>query len=212
MALANAIPQGTEAWHEMRRGRFTASRFGDLMKEGRGKDDRFGQMCLTYVYEKIAEILTGSIHSQAYGVAVEWGTDHEDEARITYEKDRRVKVKQTGFVIYGEYAGGSPDGLVGDDGMIEIKCPFNPANHVRVMLTGEVPYDHLWQIWGNMLITGRNWCDYISYDPRMDDGLKMHVIRVERDEEKIQMIDNRIMEVRKKLEQLISNVKKSNAK
>ena len=127
---------------------------------------------------------------------MEWGHDNEEEARALYSEQKKVEVIKCGFITYGEIAGGSPDGFVGDDGMVEIKCPFNPANHIKVILTNEVPDSHLMQCQGNLMITDRQWCDYISYNPRVnEEALRIHIIRIERNEEMVKAIQDRIKEV-----------------
>lgn len=229
--LSDAIGQRNIAWHKERLGRFTSSRFGDLMATGAAattarrkrldnalKDKeisqdaynaemrdieeieynaRFGDGCKTYVYEKIAEILTQSVHMTGGSAATEWGNDNEANAAEYYEQKTGKKVKPAGFIKYGEFAGGSPDGeIVGENGIIEIKCPYNPANHIRLMVTNELPKSHFWQVHGNILATGAEYCDYISYDPRMiDEENKMIIVRVNRDSEVQKILIERINEV-----------------
>jgi len=198
--------QGTPEWAQERLKKLTSSRFGDMMSRGRGKNEDYGVRAITYVHEKIAEHLTGVSH-QIFGAALEWGTDHEDEAREKYEKLRDVKVVQCGFISWGEVAGGSPDGLVGDDGIIEIKNPFNSANHVKLMLTSEVDPNHIFQCQGNLMVTDREWCDYISHDPRMtEEAFQLVVVRVERNDEIISAISERIDEVNKYISELLANL------
>lgn len=193
--------QGGEDWHDARRGRFTSSRYADMMKQGRGKDERFGNMCLTYVYEVLAGILTQSAHMVG-SQAIDWGHEYEFEAIQRYEKEQGVKVSPAPFIPYGEFAGGSPDGLVGKDGLIEVKCPFNPANHTKVLITKEIPEKYWFQVQGNIMATDRDWCDFVSYDPRVqDESLQIVVIRAMRCDDAIKAIDDRIKEVRTLLKQ-----------
>jgi hypothetical protein len=199
--------QGGSDWHYDRLGKFTASRFDDLMKRGRGKDQRFGNMCLTYVYEVLGGILTQQPHIVT-SQSMDWGHDNEQAAIEAYEHESGNKVDAVGFVSYGDYAGGSPDGLVGKDGIIEVKCPYNPGNHAKTLVTGQVPDQYWFQVQGNMMVTGRKWCDFISFDPRVqDESLKMKVIRVDRDEDTIELIGQRIKEVRELLEQIATESK-----
>ncbi|HDZ04873.1 hypothetical protein LCGC14_0371170 [marine sediment metagenome] len=168
---------------------------------------RFGDGCMTYIYEKVAEILTNSYHIKT-SQATDWGLDYEQEAQDFYEKKTDNQVTQVGFITYGDYAGGSPDGLINDDGIIEIKCPFNPANYARVLITKEVPKQDIFQLQGNLMATDRKYCDFISYDPRVvEKSLRMVVIRVRRNEEIIEAIKDRIKEVVEKLHQIIKEIK-----
>ncbi len=202
-----ALLQGTTEWQEQRLGKLTSSRFGDMMQRGRGKSEDFGLKAMTYVYEKIAEQLTGSAHLIT-SKAMEWGLEMEDEAREQYSLISKNYVDPCGFIRFSEVAGGTPDGLVGEDGIIEIKCPYNPANHIETVIGNLVPDRYHMQIQGNLMVTGRNWCDYISYDPRItEEVLKMHVIRVGRDEEIIEAIGERIKVVSELIKELIKKVK-----
>lgn len=167
--------QRTTEWHEQRLGKPTASRFGDI-KPGRGM--KWSQPTLTYMRELLAERLTGQ-WTERYGAGIEWGNDHEDEARELYEQVTGHTVERVGF-FEREGLGGSPDGLVGNDGMLEIKCPINSGNHIDYILDG--CDEHIPQIQANLYFTGRKWCDFASYDPRMPEGMRLHIIRVERDD------------------------------
>lgn len=194
-------------WHQQRLGRLTSSRFGDMMKQGRGKDEPYGQACIGYVYEKVAELITGAPHLIT-SQSMEWGLDQEAEAINLYEKRSGNTVESCMFIPYGEHAGGTPDGLVGDDGIIEVKCPFNPKNHVQTLIENVVPEQYKYQVQGNLMATGRKWCDFISYDPRVQEKqLKIVIIRVERDEEIIKQIQNRIADVAKLIQELTNKLK-----
>lgn len=200
--------KGDSAWHQQRLGRLTSSRFGDMMQKGRGQDKRFGVSAMKYIYEKIAEMITMQPHVFS-SQATDWGSQMEANAIEKYEQITGNKVHYTGFLEFGEYAGGTPDGLVGEDGIIEVKCPFNPANHVELLLEGMVVNtDHNFQIQGNLMVTGRKWCDYISYDPRVaEEALQIKIIRVERDEEIIEAIQERIAEVAEKIKELKAQIR-----
>jgi predicted phage-related endonuclease len=195
-------------WHAARLGKLTSSRFEDMMQTGKGKDARFGRMAMIYIYEKVAELLINAPHIVT-SQAMEWGTEMEIQAIKKYEEISGLKVLPAGFVPFGEYAGGSPDGLIGDDGIIEVKCPYNPANHVETVITNEVPDKHSFQIQGNLMVTGRQWCDFISYDPRVqEESLQIFIQRVHRDEVLIQAIQDRIKEVSVMVLELFNNLKK----
>jgi hypothetical protein len=117
---------------------------------------------------------------------MEWGTATEPFARAAYETQRGLMVDEVGFVPHPitEWVGGSPDGLVGDDGGIEIKCPHNSVVHVET-LTGGMPSEHRAQVQGLLWITGREWWDFISFDPRMPEKMRLYIERVKRDEDYI---------------------------
>lgn len=206
--VSEAQGQRSEDWDKERLGKFTASMFSTVMKKGRAKDDLFGETCLNYIYAKVAEILTMQPHA-AMGQAIDWGNDYEALAAERYEKETGRKIKKTGFLSYNDYSGGSPDGLVGDDGMIEIKCPFNPANHARSLITKTYyNQDHDWQVQGNLMITGRQWCDFVTFDPRVvEEPLQFNCFRVFRDEEKINAIQVRLVQVKEKLDELLKSLK-----
>jgi predicted phage-related endonuclease len=195
-------------WFEKRLGRLTSSRFGDMMQRGRAKDQRFGTACKKYINEKIAEILTGQSSSFS-SQATDWGTDLEPEAINFYQSKTGniVDYDSKRFVEFGEYAGGSPDGLIGEDGAIEIKCPFNSINHIETIRTNGVPKQYAHQVQGHLMVTGREWCDFVSYDPRIkDEGLRMHIIRVERDQDLIDEMEARIEEVRAEIDKNLTDI------
>lgn len=194
-------------WHQQRLGKLTASRFNDMLQQGKGKDARFGTMCMNYIYEKVAELLTNAPHITT-SQAMEWGTNMESEAIAKYEEKKGVLVLRSDFIPFGEFAGSSPDGLVNEDGIIEVKCPFNPANHAETIITNEVPIKYIPQIQGNLMTSGRAWCDYISYDPRVqNESLRLYIKRVHRDEELIKALEARIDEVHEKIVELYNKLK-----
>lgn len=181
-------------WHDKRLGKLTASRFDDMVTRDRtGKKP--GVAAMRYVYEKVAELLTNAPHIVS-SQAMEWGTEMEQEARNKYIEKTGNEVLPCDFIEFGEFAGGTPDGIVEETGIIEIKCPFNPANHCETIITNEVPEKYIMQIQGNLMVTNRKWCDYISYDPRVqEESLRLFIKRVYRDEEVITLIQERITEI-----------------
>lgn len=181
-----------EAWLERRRGKITGSHFGDLMGTGRGKDEIFTQTGLTYLRRVAAERF-GSYYI-ASAKSMEWGTENESAAISEYAELRNVSVNAEPFQFY-EYTsavGCTPDGIVEQDGCIEVKCPYDPAVHVNTLLTQKVPKDYEWQVIGHLLCTGRQWCDFISYDPRMWRPQRLVVIRVERDASLLEFLHSRL--------------------
>lgn len=181
--------QGSEEWLKARVGVVTASRFNDVMATIKS-----GEAAARYNYkaEIIAERLTGVPTESYTNNAMQWGIDHEDEARKIYKVIKDVVVEQTGLVMHSTLkAGASPDGLVGDDGLVEIKCP-NTATHIKTLMSGEAPKQYYAQMQGQMWITGRKWCDFVSYDPRLDDKNAIFIKRVERDNDYIQLLEDSI--------------------
>ena len=196
--------QRTTEWHLQRLGKPTASRFADI-KPGRSKTEKWSQTTLTYMRELLSERLTGQ-WSEQYGPAIEWGLEHEDEARELYESRYGWVVERIGFVERNGI-GGSPDGLVGSDGCIEIKCPFNSGHHIDYILNG--CDDHMPQIQGNMYLNDRQWCDFISYDPRMPEELRLFVKRIPRDDAYIADMIARVKEFEADIIQAEETIRKA---
>lgn len=173
------IIQGTVEWFDARRGKVTASRVADVIAKTRSG---WGASRKNYAAQLIAERLTGQTADSYSNAAMQWGTDTEPEARTAYEFYSDADVVEVGFIDHPsiEMCGASPDGLIGDDGMVEIKCP-NTATHIDTLLGQTVPKKYITQMQFQMACADRQWCDFVSYDPRMPDAMRMFVSRVERD-------------------------------
>lgn len=172
--------QGSVEWLYERVGMITASRFKDAidtLKTGKSSAKRDA-----YKWEVVIERITGKPFQHFESTAMQHGTEKEPLARMAYCAATGAFVDEVGFIRKDAVIGGSPDGLIGTDGGIEIKCPFNSANHLACFLTG-VPDEHIPQIQGLMWITGRQWWDFISYDDRLPEPLSLFVKRVNRDDE-----------------------------
>lgn len=185
------MEQGTPEWFAARAGKVTASRIKDVMakiKTGEAATRR------NYKAQLVAERLTGTAEAGFTNGAMQWGTDNEPIARATYETVYNVMVDQVGFVDHQtiSMAGASPDGLIDFDGLIEIKCP-NTATHIDYLLSRTIPSDYMLQIQWQLECTGRKWCDFVSFDPRMPENLRLLVIRVERDEKQIKQIMDEVI-------------------
>jgi putative phage-type endonuclease len=171
--------QRSEDWYAARLGKATASRFKDAIAAL--KSGAPAQAQRDYLTELVVERLTQQPIQRFQNAAMAWGTEQEPAARAAYERATGRIVEETGFVAHDTLlAGCSPDGLVDWDGLIEIKCPWNTANHIETLLNG-MPSDHIPQVQGQMWITGREWCDFVSFDPRMPEALQLHVQRIQRD-------------------------------
>jgi putative phage-type endonuclease len=177
-------------WYAARLGKATASRFKDAIAAL--KSGAPAQAQRDYLTELVVERLTQQPIQRFQNAAMTWGTEQEPAARAAYERITGRIVEETGFVAHDTLmAGCSPDGLVDWDGLIEIKCPWGTANHIETLLNG-MPAEHMPQVQGQMWITGREWCDFVSYDPRMPAELQLHVQRIQRDEAFIADLERRV--------------------
>jgi putative phage-type endonuclease len=177
------IVQGTPEWHQARLGKVTASRVADATKRTKtGYSVERGN----YMAELLAERLTGVPAEKFVNAAMAWGTEREPEARELYEFQTGHMVEQTGFHDHPSLpmAGASPDGLIGSVGLLEVKCPTT-STHLDTLMGGTAPERYLAQMHWQMACTGREWCDFVSFDPRMPSSMRLFVKRVERDAERI---------------------------
>jgi putative phage-type endonuclease len=173
------MEQRTEEWFAARLGKVTASRVADVVAKTKSG---YSASRANYMAELICERLTGSKGDSYQNAAMLWGTNTEPMARAAYESRTGELVEEVGFVLHNgiREAGCSPDGFVGEDGLIEIKCP-NTATHIDTLLSKEAPSKYVPQMQWQMACTGRKWCDFISYDPRMPENMQFFCIRVHRD-------------------------------
>ncbi len=172
--------QGSLEWLAARAGRVTASCFHNVMatvKVGEASKRR------DYRWQLVTERLTGQPCEGYTNAAMAWGHEQESFAREAYEAETGELVQQTGLILWPdcEWVGCSPDGLIGEDGGIEIKCPYNSVIHVET-LEGGMPSEHRWQVQGAMWVTDRAWWDFVSFDPRMPEKLQLYVERIKRDD------------------------------
>ena len=194
-AKSAAAAQRSDVWDKARLGRFTSSEIYKLMSTPRNKAKLLSDGAESYVYAKIAEELTGFEYTVYKGVAVEHGEEYEPAACAEFERLTGLKVTPVGFIPYLSYAGGSPDGLIDikenpqipADALIEIKCPFNAANHVEYLalntsadLLACVP-DYWYQIQSNLLFTGRSVAYFITFSPYVPAPLHIGWIKIEAD-------------------------------
>jgi len=171
------ITQNTDEWDQVRVGRFTASELWRLMVEPKGKTDKdsgkLSETALSYVQEKVAEVLTGLPKQQGYAFPLVWGSEKEPEAIEYFTERTGLTVEKVGFFTYTDHAGGSPDGFIGEDAILEVKCPYDPGKQVDyLMLTDQWDLkrhfrEYYWQCQANLLFTEREVCHFITYDPRM---------------------------------------------
>lgn len=174
------MEQRSDDWFAARAGKATASAIYKIMartKTGYGADRA------NYHAQLVAERLTGKPADSFSNAAMQWGIDMEAEARAVYGATIGDAPVETGFIDHPSIAmaGASPDGLVGFDGLVEIKCP-NTATHIATLQGSPIDRKYLLQMQWQMDCTGRDWCDFASFDPRLPDEMRLHVRRVERDE------------------------------
>jgi len=199
------IIQGSDEWFKERLGKVTASRIADLMAKTKSG---WGAGRKNYEAQLIAERLTGEVAETFKSPAMERGNEVEAEARANYEFMNDVTVQEVGFVSHPsiQESGASPDGLVGNDGLVEIKCP-NTATHLETLLGGSIKGNYTKQMQWQMACTERKWCDFVSYDPRLPASLQMHVRRIHADHELIISIEDHvrdfIADMNDKIQQLL---------
>ena len=182
------MQQGTDEWFAARLGKVTASRAADVMTK-KGSAARANLSA-----QLVLERLTNTKGESFSSAAMQWGVDQEPFARAAYEAHSGVWVDTVGFVQHPtiERAGASPDGLVGHDGLVEIKCP-NTATMIDTLLTGKVPSNYATQMQMQMACTGRAWCDYAVFDSRMPVKAQLFVKRVQRDQKFIDDMEKEII-------------------
>jgi len=183
--------QRTEEWFTARLGKVTASRVNDVMAKTKtgysaSRDSYMTQLVLERITQTKAEGFTSQ--------AMQWGIEQEPFARAAYEAAQGVMVEEVGFMPHPtiDMAGASPDGLVGDDGMVEIKCPESKGM-LETLLTQKVPAKYFAQMQFQMACTGRKWTDYVVFDPRMPAKAQLFVKRVDRDDKYIAEIEAEIV-------------------
>lgn len=192
--------QGTPEWLAARAGFCTASRFKDVLakvKVGEAASRK------AYRWQLVTERLTGIPCETFKNSAMEWGTTQEPWARAAYETLKGCMVDEVGFIAHPDVAmvGCSPDGLIPEDGGVEIKCPFNSVVHVETLLDG-MPSEHRGQVQGAMWVSGRKWWDFVSFDPRMPERLRLYVQRIERDDEYIKTLAEEVQRFLTEVEQM----------
>ena len=198
--------QRTEQWHLERAGKFTGSKFCDVL----ARNKKTGQPLKAYhdlIWQIVVERMTGKAVEGPTGYALQWGTDVEPFARETYELETGNSVEEVGFIAHPDYpfAGASPDGLIGTDGGLEMKCPKSSAVHLERFISG-VPEEYIPQIQGCMWVTGRKWWDFVSFDPRMPESHRLLIIKVGRDDSYIQNLQEKVIEAESEVNKLMEQL------
>ena len=200
------MDQGSEEWFTIRIGKVTASRVADVIAKTK---TGYSATRDNYMAQLVCERLTGQKGDSFSNAAMQHGTETEPLARLSYEVTQNVLVDEVGFVPHPsiEMAGASPDGLVGDDGLLEIKCP-NTATHIETLLSQIVPGKYNTQMQFQMACTGRQWCDFVSFDNRLPEELQLFVKRVPRDTVFIRLIEAEIIQFLAELDDKINKLMK----
>lgn len=187
---AYLIEQGTDEWKRLRLGKVTASRISDVMARTK---TGWGASRASYAAQLVTERLTGCPQDSYVNAAMAWGTATEPEARRAYEFFADRDVIQVGFIDHPTIpnAGCSPDGLIGSDGLVELKCPTS-ATHIDTLLNGKFADRYVKQAMWQMACTGASYCDLASYDPRLPERMRLFVKRVERDNEMVAEIEEAV--------------------
>jgi putative phage-type endonuclease len=203
------IVQRTEEWYQARLGKATASNYDKIMAGSRYAGWR------NYKAELVAERLTGKRYAELTGrdfttFEMQWGTDNEPLARLFYSLVTKNRVEETGFWEHTTLAAGaSPDGLIDEDGTLEIKCP-STATHIETLRTQKVPNQYYAQVQGQMWITGRKWAHFVSFDPRLPENARIIIIDVPRDEAYIARLEATITQFLEEVDREYEFVKNYN--
>ena len=198
------MEQRSPEWFAARLGKVTASRVADVIAKTKSG---YSTSRDNYMAQLVCERMTGTQGESYTNAAMQWGTDQEPLARAAYEAAQDVLVDETGFVIHPriQEAGASPDGLVGMFGLIEIKCP-NTATHIETILSDKVPSKYITQMQWQMACTERQWTDFVSYDPRMPEGLQLFIQKVDFDPEYVKTLETEVIAFLCELETKIKNL------
>ena len=196
------MEQRTEEWFAARLGKVTASKVSAVLakKDSATRAD--------YLTDLVLERLTNKQQEFYQNDAMQWGTDTEPQARMAYEAFKGVLVDEMGFIDHPsiQYFGCSPDGLVEEDGLVEIKCP-NSKTHLSTLLNGKIPTKYIPQVQTQMAVMNRQWCDFVSFDPRLPEDLQLFVVRVNRDDEYIAKLEEEVVAFLDEVNETVTKLK-----
>ena len=202
--MTEQIEQRSDAWFTARLGKVTASRVADVIAKTKSG---YSASRDNYMAQLICERLTGQQGESFTNAAMTWGTETEPLARSAFEAYADVMVEEVGFVPHPRIrdSGASPDGLVGAEGMLEIKCP-NTATHIDTLLTQTVPGKYITQMQWQMRCCERQWCEFVSFDPRLPQDLQLFVKRVEFDPEYVAMLEKEVIQFLAELDDKVNKL------
>ena len=199
------MDQRSPEWYAARLGKVTASRVADVVAKTK---TGYSTSRVNYMAQLICERLTG-VQGESYSsAAMQWGTDTEPMARSAYENFSGALVMETGLVPHQTIpmAAASPDGLIGSDGLVEIKCPIT-ATHIETLLGQSTPGRYVTQMQWQMACTGRKWCDFVSFDPRMPESMQLFVERIARNDETISLLEREVVMFLGELDEKVGQLK-----
>jgi len=198
------IQQRTAEWEKARLGKATASRIADVIARTKSG---YGASRANYAAQLISERLTGTKAESFESPAMRWGQEKEVEALELYAFEADAEVVQVGFLAHPRIAmaGASPDGLAGEAGLVEVKCPLT-ATHIETLLGQAPPARYLAQMQFQMAVTGRAWCDFVSYDPRLPLPMRLFIRRLERDERLIGELEREVERFLFEIDQVIGKL------
>lgn len=194
MKIYKELEQGSQEWLELRLGKFGGTDAQAVANDGKGLD--------TLCYQKVGEILTHRLKDQYANEDLERGKELEATARMAYEMETGNTVETVGYIEADKYIGVSPDGLVGDDGLVEIKCPTD-ANFVKFMYERKIDSKYVWQMQHQMFVTGRKWCDFVIFNDNLN---KIIITRVNVDEEKQEQLRSGLEAGVKKIQSILQKI------
>jgi len=199
------MEQRSEEWRAARCGKVTASRLAEAIAR---TQKGWGASRDNYKAELVVERLTGIPNEGYTNPAMRHGTETEPEAREAYSFRQDVDVVEVGFVDHPqiEMSGASPDGLIGEDGLLELKCP-QTATHIATLLGQSVPAKYLTQIQWQLACTGRAWCDFASYDPRLPESMRLFVQRVQRDDDEIKRLEALVVDFLGEVDETVAKLR-----
>lgn len=199
------IEQGSQEWFQQRLGKATASKMHDITAKTKSG---WGATRANYAAQLIAERLTGKVAESYTNAAMQWGTETEPQARAAYTLHTGAVVEGVGFIDHPAVlmSGASPDGTVDEEGLVEIKCP-GTATHIDTLLGEEIDGKYIKQMQWQMACTGRQWCDFVSFDPRMPLELQLKIIRVYRDSNVIRDLEMEVIKFLAEVENKVNALK-----
>ena len=198
------MEQRSAEWHAARLGKVTASKVADVVARTR---TGYAASRANYMAQLVCERLTGKPTEGFSNAAMEWGVEQEAAARDAYSARVGELVTEVGFIDHPaiKMAGASPDGIVGA-GIVEIKCP-STATHIEYLFEREPPQKYFYQMQWQMACTGAEWCDWVSYDPRMPENLQLLVVRIPRDTDCITLLEKEVSEFLAELDDKVAKLK-----
>ena len=199
------MEQRTDDWFTARLGKVTASRVADVIAKTK---TGYGAGRANYMADLVVERLTGQKASSFSNAAMEWGTEQEPHARAAYSAKTGIMVEEVGFIDHPTVAmsGASPDGFA-EEGLIEVKCP-NTATHLEYVLAELPPLKYFTQMQWQMACTGRPFCDFVSFDPRLPERLQLLVVRIPRDDDYIKMLEQEVTVFLQELDDKLNKLEK----